>query len=147
MKNEIFCIAFVLFLSGLTGCTGASSNDSPDLWYDMRDSLINKKWERTYHNEATTADKEHYIKETWIFENKGSCSFEEIKIFKDNEEKNTQYFRWVLTIDLVININDTRFWEIETMTPTTLLVTETWENPVKVPGQMYRKQKKYQVLK
>lgn len=147
MKDKILNLLLVLFLSGLIGCIGESSSDSPDYWYDTRDSLINKKWERIYHNEATTEEKEHDIKETWIFDNKGSCTYEEVRIFQDYEEKNTRYFRWVLTIDLIININDTRFWEIETMTPTTLLVTETWENPIKVPGQLYRKQKKYQVLK
>lgn len=98
-----------MILIGFSGCVGNSSTDAPDSWYETRDSLVNKKWERFYHSVASTAEKDADIKETWIFEDNGSCSFEIIKVFEDNEEKDTYYFRWVLTIDLIININDTRF--------------------------------------
>ena len=140
MKKENIIVLFVSLLFGLIGCGGVGGHSVPDEWYDVRDSLVNKQWERDIHDE-----EENDIHEIWIFKNNGRGTRESIIIYKNGKEKRDIYeFPWVLTLELVININDARYWEIKKMNCDELEIYETWQDPTKVPGQEYRGYQKFQ---
>lgn len=134
--RKIWCL---ILLSGslyvLINCTNGSSG-TPDEWYDVRDSLVSKPWERSFHNEAAYGEEENDVQEIWLFESNGKGSRESIITYKDGKEKKNRYsFPWRLTIDLVINIDDDRYWKIEEITSTRLYIYETSKDPIKEPGQ------------
>ena len=136
MQNKKIIILFAVALTGLSGCSVEIGSDVPDEWYDIRESLVDKRWEYSYHNEADYENEENDVLETWIFEDDGNGSMERIATYQNGATENYTYnFLWALTIDLVINIDDFQYWTIEEITDTRLYVYLTPWDPIQNPGQ------------
>ena len=135
MKTIHLIISLIILPHLFCGCADNSSN-IPNEWHEIRDSLINKEWTRVIP--VNNSKEETEIHETWTFNDNGSGMYRASLICNQNvKEEETWSFRWILTIDLIINMNDSRYWELDIINDN-LYVYETLQDPTKVLGQEYR---------
>lgn len=140
MQPTKIIFLFIGILSVFYGCTDETDYNHPT-YLKTREELTDKKWERSFTE--LTMD----IYETWTFESNGNGSCQVLYIYDNGAEEEWSYnFLWALTLDLVIDIDNSRYWEIQKITPTDLTVQETWQDPVEVPGQTYRESLEFKAV-
>ncbi len=142
MKKLFYVFLLVLFNSCVER-TGYYETGEKEIIGNLTN---NKSWERDYHAKLENGD-EMDIHEIWTFKDNAKGSYRSTTTYTDGKvHNNLTYFQWSFTTPdfSVIYMDYGLYWEIDELTPNTLHIYETYNDPVTVHGQPYRDYQKFQ---